>query len=121
MFEIIFYQDGKGRSSILDYMDELKAGGSKNSRVKLDKILYCIRLLEEHGRGLNMPHARYLDGEIWELRPSSDRILFASFIGNQFILLHCFEKKTQKTPRREIEKAKRELAEMRERMGTHGG
>ena len=121
MFEIIFYQDSKGRSSILDYLDELKASGSKNSRVKLDKILYCIRLLEEQGRGLNMPHARHLDGEIWELRPSNDRTLFAGFIGNQFVLLHCFEKKTQKTPRREIEKAKRELADMRERTGAHGG
>ncbi|WP_334292447.1 type II toxin-antitoxin system RelE/ParE family toxin [Pseudobutyrivibrio xylanivorans] len=33
----------------------------------------------------------------------------------KFILLHQFPKKTQKTPKREIEQAKRELADYLER------
>lgn len=56
-----------------------------------------------------------LDGEIWELRPLRDRILFASWCNNNFILLHIFMKQTQKTPRREIEKAKRFLEDYKKR------
>lgn len=50
-----------------------------------------------------------IDSEIWELRPSRDRILFASWHNNKFILLNIFMKQTQKTPKREIEKAKKML------------
>ena len=35
--------------------------------------------------------------------------------GRRYVLLHQFVKKTQKTPAREIEKAKRELADIIER------
>ena len=58
---------------------------------------------------------RHLDGDIWELRPTSDRILFAYAFGNAFVLLHHFAKKTQKTPRQEIEQAKRELQDFLDR------
>ena len=64
---------------------------------------------------------RYLYGqvskedEIWELRPLRNRILFVAWVDGSFVLLHHFVKKTQKTPRREIEKAKRELKDLKER------
>ena len=45
-------------------------------------------------------------GEIWELRPIRNRILFFAYDGSQFILLSHYIKKTQKTPIGEIEKAK---------------
>ena len=44
-----------------------------------------------------------------------DRILFVAWFDGSFVLLHHFVKKTQKTPRREIEKAKRELKDLKER------
>lgn len=47
-----------------------------------------------------------MDGDIWELRPLKNRILFAFWHKDTFILLHQFEKKTPKTPKRELEKAK---------------
>lgn len=37
------------------------------------------------------------------------------YVYYNFVLLHCFMKKTQKTPAREIEQAKRELADLIER------
>ncbi|MCL2081269.1 MAG: type II toxin-antitoxin system RelE/ParE family toxin [Oscillospiraceae bacterium] len=50
----------------------------------------------------------------WELRPYSDRILFAALLGDGFVLLHHFVKKTQKTPKSEIEHAKRNLVRFKE-------
>ncbi|MBR3186480.1 MAG: type II toxin-antitoxin system RelE/ParE family toxin [Lachnospiraceae bacterium] len=44
------------------------------------------------------------NGEIWELRPLRNRILFAAWVNDSFVLLSHFMKKTQKTPKREIEK-----------------
>jgi phage-related protein len=46
--------------------------------------------------------------DVWELRPGNNRIFYFCSCDNTFILLHSFRKKTQKTPRREIEKALRE-------------
>lgn len=62
-----------------------------------------------------MPYVEHLDGEIWELRPLRNRILFAGWTDGGFVLLHHFLKKTRKTPKREIEQAKRELADFKER------
>ena len=57
--------------------------------------------------------------EIWELRPIRDRILFAGVIGGRYVLLHHFMKQSQKTPVREIEQAKRELADFKKRSGLY--
>ena len=62
---------------------------------------------------------KHLDGEIWELRPLRDRILFVAWVNGSYVLLHQFVKKTQKTPAREIEKAKREFADLIERGERH--
>jgi len=58
-----------------------------------------------------------IDGDIWELRPIKGRIFFANWTDNGFILLHHFIKKTNKTPKREIDQAKRNLDDIRERSG----
>jgi len=74
-----------------------------------------VKALRENGTGIGKPYVEHLDGDIWELRPISDRILFAGIIDNTYVLLHHFVKKTQKTPPQEIAQAKRELAEYIER------
>ena len=106
MFQIEFYNDAQGNSPIEDFLDKLdkKAATSKANRVRLKKIYEYLDILEKLGP-IGEPYTKHLDGKIWELRPYSDRILFAGLIDGKFILLHHFVKKTNKTPRREIEKA----------------
>ena len=58
---------------------------------------------------------KHLEDEIWELRPLRDRILFVAWLDGSFVLLHHLSKRLRKTPRREIEKAKRELKDLKER------
>ena len=74
-----------------------------------------IDLLSEYGLTLSEPYIKKIDKEIWELRPLRDRILFASWCGNKFVLLNVFMKKTQKTPQAEIDKAKRLLKDYKNR------
>ena len=114
MFEIIFYRRANGEVPVLDHLRRLNQENTKDSRIRKSKALQYIKVLEQMGTRAGAPIIKHLDGDIWELRPSSDRILFAGVVGAKFVLLHVFEKKTQKTPRQEIEQAKRELAEFLE-------
>lgn len=115
MHKINFYRDRSGKQPVLEYIKELRERKDKDSRVKLNKINDYIEILSQYGTQAGEPYLKHLDGEIWELRPLRDRILFVAWDGDGFILLHHFMKQTQKTPAREIEKAKRELADLRER------
>ena len=115
MHEIHFYRDKDGREPVRDFMRELESRTDKASRVTLSQLVRYIAYLGEYGTMANERILKHLDGEIWELRPNRNRVLFAAWYQGSFLLLHVFMKKTQKTPPREIEQAKRELAEMKER------
>ena len=115
MHAIYFYKDKQGNQPVLDYMRELAHRDNKDSRIKLNKLNDYIELLSQHGTRAGQPYIKHLDAEIWELRPLRDRILFVAWLDGSFVLLHHFVKKTQKTPRREIEKAMRELQDLKER------
>lgn len=119
MYEILFYEDKNGNSEIKEFIWELekKALKDKNSRINRNKIIAYFDLLEELGTRVGEPVSKHLDGEIWELRPLDNRILYAYYKDNKFVLLHQFTKKTQKTPKREIEQAKRNLLDYIERNG----
>ncbi len=115
MYKIYFYRDKNGCEPVLDYLKELISKTDKSSRIKANKINDYIEVLSQFGTTAGEPYMKHLDGEIWELRPLRDRIFFVGWLNGSFVLLHHFMKKTQKTPAREIEKAKRELADLIER------
>ena len=96
MYDIEFYEDKKGKSEVYEYIQQLNKNNSKENRQKLKKINMYIDLLSEYGLTLNEPYIKKLDKEIWELRPLRDRILFASWCNNKFVLLSIFMKQTQK-------------------------
>lgn len=121
MYEIRFYTDKDGKKPVLDYLRELIKKNDKDSRIKANKIRDYIQILKKFGTAIGEPYIKHIDGDIWELRPIRDRILFAEWTGEGFILICQFVKKTQKTPHREIERAKRLLEEYRERSGKDDG
>lgn len=115
MFEVEFYEDKNGKSEIYEYISDLRKNQSKEKKQKLKKIYLYIDLLSEYGLSLKEPYIKKLEGDIWELRPLRDRILFASWYNEKFILLTVFMKKTQKTPKKEMDKAKRLLEDYKKR------
>lgn len=114
---MFFYEDHKGRSPIRDYTNALALKNDKDSRIKYNKTAATIDMLVNHGTRAPEKFIKHVRGEIWELRPLRDRILFAAWVGDSFVLLHQFLKDTQKTPAAEIEKAERELQDFKERFG----
>ena len=119
MYKIYFYKRSDGSKPVEEYINGLKKRRDKDSRIKFDKIDEYIKDLREQGLQLREPRIKHIEGKIWELRPLRDRILFVAWHNGSFILLHPFVKKTQKTPAREIEKAKRELKEIIEGRGSY--
>jgi len=117
LYEIIFYRDKQGREPTLEFIKELDEKGktSKDSRINASKIYDYIEYLSLAGKDAGEPYAKHLEGEIWELRPIRNRLLFAAFDGKSFIILHHFIKTTQKAPQSEIDQAKRNLFDYRER------
>ncbi|MDR3280875.1 MAG: type II toxin-antitoxin system RelE/ParE family toxin [Synergistaceae bacterium] len=116
MYGIIFYKDQDGVAPVYEYIKELERRSGKDARINLRKVLEYVRVLKAYGTLAGEPYIKHLDGEIWELRPIRERVLFAAWTGEIFVLLHHFMKKTRATPQREIEQAKRELKGFRERM-----
>jgi phage-related protein len=107
-YDVEFYEDERGQCPVADWIQELDRSTSKESKSMLKKIYFQIERLENEGTGLGEPIIKHLDEQIWELRPVPNRILFGVMKGRRIILLHYFRKKTKKTPKNEIEKAKRE-------------
>lgn len=61
--------------------------------------------------GLTEPHVKHLEGKLWEMRligrDGIARALYVTAIGERIIVVRIFIKKTQKTPRAEIDLALR--------------
>ena len=117
MYRIVFYENRHGEAPVLEYIERLALKDDKDSRIKFDNVMDCIDQLRENGTFASEKFVKHIRGEIWELRPLRDRILFAAWVGDSFVLLHQFLKTTPKTPRSEIEKAEHELADFKERFG----
>lgn len=111
MYEIYFYEDKRGKSPVEDFIMELdrKAPTSKNERIELKQIRFYIDILQRLGTRAGEPFVKHIQGDLWELRPGKNRILFFAWIENSFVLLHSFRKKTNKTPSGEIKKAEQEI------------
>jgi phage-related protein len=118
MYEISFYEDKNGYSEVYEVIKGLTQRIDKHSRINANKINDYIQILSIHGTVAGEPYIKHISDDIWELRPLKHRVLFAIWDGNGFILLHHFIKKTQKTPKRELYQAERNLRDMRERSGT---
>ena len=116
MYQIIFYTNKNGKSEVFEYIENLRDNRkNKDARIKVNKITAYINQLSKYGLSIGEPYIKHIDEDIWELRPLRDRILFAYYDNNKFIILSYFMKQTQKTPKKEIEKAKKLLEDYKER------
>ena len=117
MYTVITYKTRQGKDKIAEYIKELteKAKTSKTERIKLKKIFQYLAFLKEFGTRKGLPIVRHIESEIWELRPTNDRIIFFYWQDNIFVLLHHFKKKTQKMPRKELAQPKKNMQDFKNR------
>lgn len=103
-FKVIFYEKENGKRPAEIFLNSL------DSKMRI-KMVRSLQLLQENGNRLREPHSKPLGDGIFELRckfgDDITRILYFFYYGGEIILTNGFVKKTQKTPRREIQTAKR--------------
>ena len=106
-WEVVFYEDDSGRKPAQDFLESLDAK-------TLARFVWSIEQLRLLNGRAQAPLVRHLEGKLWELREESNtniyRLLYFFFSGRKIVFLHGFQKKEQKTPRREIELALRRLS-----------
>jgi phage-related protein len=119
MYNVEFYSTADGKSELWDFLENLqqKSTNNKDARIQHKQIAMYIQLLEDYGTQLGENITKHLEDNIWELRPGNNRVLYFYNDNDTYVLLHQFRKKTQKTPRREIEKAKAERDDWISRKG----
>lgn len=81
------------------------------------RLLRLLELVAMDGpQALHAPHARHLDGPLWELRAKAvegiARGIYVAVTGRRVFVLHVFVKKTEKTPRRALAIAVERLKEV---------
>ena len=110
MYRIEFYENQHGESDVWDFLEALrkKSTTSKDARVQYNQIIFYIDLLAKNGTNLPTNITKHLEDNIWELRPGNNRVFYFYYDESQYVLLHHFRKKSQKTPKREIIRAKSE-------------
>jgi phage-related protein len=75
------------------------------------RLTRLSELVERHGlTGLPRESVAHLEDKLWELRLKGrdgiSRVIYVTASGRRVVLLRAFVKKTQKTPRRELEIAR---------------
>jgi phage-related protein len=82
----------------------------------LANFLHILELIEEFGPALGKPHTAPMGSGLFEIRARGKegigRALFCAVKGKEIIILHSFVKKAQRTPKKELEKARRKLKEL---------
>jgi phage-related protein len=74
------------------------------------RLVHIAKLIEEMGlERVGEPHVKHLDGHLWEMRLKGrsgvSRALYVAVTGRRVVIVRVFIKKTQKTPRHEIDLA----------------
>jgi phage-related protein len=83
------------------------------------RFLRYAEKMEMHGPNLGMPHTRAMGDGLFELRIKASegiaRVFYCTAVNRRIVFLHPFVKKTDKTPLKELEVARRRMKEV-----THG-
>jgi len=104
-YTIEYYSDAVAEE-ILALPDTLAAG-----------YIVLTRRIAAVGPNLGPPHTDAFGEGLFELRLKGQegiaRVFFCALVGRRVVMLHCFVKKTQKTPPREIDIARKRMKEVK--------
>jgi phage-related protein len=104
-FEITYYST-KVQEQIFELPDTLAA-----------RYIVLTRRMLAIGPNLGEPHTKSMGSGLFELRLKGAegiaRVFFCMLIGKRIVMLHSFIKKTDRTPKRELEVAQDRMKEIK--------
>ena len=107
--DISFYETKEGNSPIAKFIDQ-------SPKIDQAVILAVFSDIESHGLAAKGAIFRQLDGKLWEIKIKTPgggyRFLYVLLDKASMMLVHAFKKKTQKTPLKELDLARKRVAEI---------
>lgn len=106
---IEFYETSSKRCPVTDFIDKQP----KNDQAVILAVLEDIIENRFNAKGCQF---RQLEGKLWEIKIKSPsggyRLLYVTIASELIFILHAFKKKTQKTPIKELNVARKRLKEI---------
>lgn len=84
------------------YSERIEAQALKLPPGIFASLLHIMEMIEELGPNLGKPYVGRLDSGLYEIRSK----------GKEIVILHSFIKKTQKTPKKDLDLAKKRMKEI---------
>ena len=83
-------------------------------RARFERI---VRLIQDHGlEKVREPYMKHLEGKLWEIRLKGRdgiaRSIYMTASGRRVVILRTFVKKTEKTPKQELQLARERAKEV---------
>lgn len=108
IIEVRFYATAAGSEPVRDWLKEMDQADRRAIGADIATV--------EHGWPIGMPTCRSLGDGLWEVRTSLSggriaRVLFA-ILAERMVLLHGFLKTTQRTPKADLELARKRKKEI---------
>lgn len=104
-WEVVYYSE-KIEQQILALPNDLKA-----------HYLRLADLIGTYGPHLKPPHTKAMGNGLFELRLKGHegiaRVFYCTIVGRKVVMLHGFIKKSQKTPRKELDIATKRMNEVK--------
>ena len=100
--EVVFYRTERGREPVRDWLRALTKGERRIIGTDIKTVQFSWPL--------GMPLVRKLEPDLWEIRSNVDRGIARTLftvVGDRIVLLHGFVKKSQKTPKLDLELARK--------------
>ena len=114
-FEVVFYWKANGTKPMVKFLDSLEP----KLRAKVDRDIAALR---DQADMLWEPYSKSMGKGLFELRVRQGndiaRAFYFFFCGNRIVVTNGFVKKSQKAPRREIERALAYKAYWEKRFGN---
>ncbi|MBE9054791.1 MULTISPECIES: type II toxin-antitoxin system RelE/ParE family toxin [Sphaerospermopsis] len=98
VFQLEWYFDENGESEALEYFNQI-------SEQQQLKFLFLVKRIGDFGKISNKEQFRNEGDKIYAFKPQPDRFLCFFFTGKKIIVTNAFQKKTQKLPNNQKEKA----------------
>ena len=104
IISVQFYKSGNGREPVKEWLKSL----TKEQRRVIGEDIKTV----EYGWPVGMPLVRLMEKRIWEVRskfPEGIARVFFTVVESKIILLHGIIKKTNKTPKKDLETTRKRL------------
>jgi len=98
--------------------ERVEKGVAALPKTLIARFYALVDRMEQYGPNLGEPHMQSMGNGLYEMRLKGAegiaRVFYCAIVERRIVMLHCFMKKTQKTPPKELETARRRLKEVRD-------